>query len=454
MKTADVGNASLFETSMAGESLAHAATGRNVEPNVPSSATTKGTHLRVLRRVVRVTRDIVLGLALIAAIPLSFLRISEQRGWNMTEAGWRRRYADHLRSLMAPVDASITPEAAGAAMRRLLPVSSSNQVAKWSPALPPGLFVGDIDSSIWNGPGPFRLIKEAGKGVWSYKKLGISEPSGLRFTLSDGFGISQAEHDWLKALAELPVWKDLDLVAAATRVDMAGPRVQLLFNAQLLRSRGLSWAGSARAAYYVSIGDRARAEAALRSLVSFGFALLDNGITTSDATIGRDIVHVGRAGLMQLYMLDGRSNLLEMTDAQPFVPPRSGSQPPDRSAAGVRAEAIRNVTDPSLPRSVRFEQLSAMAWSTCRDVRSLLLPPSEEVQHAFDVARETLAQTDAERRYVDLLERNATTMPFRPAPPSLVLQVVQSAAVVTSMVTSNPRIARCTGAVIADLQPR
>ena len=412
---------------------------------------------RVLRRVLRVARDVAIGVTLIAAIPVTFITVTEhQRDGKMSYAEYRLLEMDRFRIFKAPVQAEVTPEAAGAALRRLMPSATHSKGAgtvdasPLNPVLPPGLFVNDLAISVWNGPMPTRLIKEAGKGVWTYEKLGISPSSGLRFSLSDGMGLSQEEQDWLKALAQSPIWKDLDLVAGAARMDMLVPRSQLPFNDQLSWSRRLSFAGVARAAYYVSIADRASAEAALRALMTFGFALQDNGLSSTEASVGRGMIQAGLVGLRQLYELDGRSNLVSMTDPFPFYPPDGGVKFQDLTAATVRDAALRYATDSSLPRSFRFEQLSVVARSTCGDVRSLLLGPSNEVQHAFDVARQSLAETDAERQYVDLLERNGTAASLRAAPPGFVDQVRHGAAVVASAVTGNPRITGCMSVVMHD----
>ena len=395
---------------------------------------------------------------MIAAIPVTFITVTEhQRDGRMKYAEYRLLEMDRFRIFKAPVQAGVTPEDAGAALRRVLPIGAARSSVEsafngslWNPVLPPGLFVNYVDTSVWNGPMP-HIVKEAAKGVWTYEKLGISSPPpGLRFSLSDGFGLSQEEQDWLKQLAQAPTWKDLDLVAGAARLDMLVPRVELAFNEQLVWSRGLSFAGVARAAYYVSINDHARAEAALRSLVSFGFALQDNGVASAEVSVGRGLIQAGLVGLRQLYELDGRSNLASMTDPFPFYPPDGGVKFQDLTAVTVRDAALRYATDSSLPRSFRFEQLSVVARSTCGDVRSLLLGPSDEVQRAFDVARQSLAETDAERQYVDLLEQHGTAASLRAAPPGYVDQVRHGAAVVASMVMGNPRIAGCMSVVMHD----
>ena len=398
-------------------------------------------------KVLRVSRDLVLGLAVIATIPLTFIGVtSSTRGWNTSGLRERVLEVERLRPLMMPVDATVTPEAAGAAMRRLVPTKGRPSFpvpvdrvhgVSWDAELPTGLFDG-MRSNVWNGPEATKIVAAAGKGF------------------------SQRETDWLRALAESPVWQDLDLVARAERVDLLGQRFQAPFRddamayampvPSLMRNRQLAYAGVARAAYYVSIGDHARAEGALRAVVSFGFASLDDGVSTIEGLIGRVVIDAGRDGLRQLYALDGRNEAVAAPFATRSV--RRGVRPPSRSATTIRDEALSNVTNPALPRSFRFGELGTVAWSTCADVRSVVLGPSDEVQRVFDVARKTLAQSAAERQYIDLLERDVSAMPVRPVPPNMLLQIVQGAAVVTSTVTGNPRIASCTRATIGDFSPR
>ncbi len=439
-KTAEVLDAAWFAP--AGGALVPASAGNDAvtAPEAQDAATKAGR--RIWPRVLRVARDLVLGMALVAAIPLTVIGV-RQHAWSDGMTGIRELLVEveRLRPLMAPVDATITPDAAGAAMRRLLPVAATPMFPvhagrvvdePWQAALPAGLF-DDMRSTVWNGPDATRIIAAAGKGL------------------------SQREREWLATLAESPIWQDVDLVARAARVDVLGQRYQVPFRDDALasampvppfmRSRPLAYAGVARAAHYVSIGDHARAEAALRAIVSFGFALLDDGTTGIEGLIGRVVVDAGRSGLRQLYSLDGRGELLALTDPMGARAPLGSVRPPKRSAATLRDIALRNVADPALPRSFRFEQLSMVAWSTCGDIRSVLLGPSDEAQRTFAVARQTLAQSDAERQYIDLLERNVSAMPQRQAPPGLVSQIVQGAAIVTSTVTGNPRIASCTAAV-------
>ena len=65
-----------------------------------------------------------------------------------------------------------------------------------------------------------------------------------------------------------------------------------------------------RAAYYLAIGQPDKSEAALRSVVSFGFALIDNASSAIDAMVGAVIVNIGRNGLEQFATATRKPNEL------------------------------------------------------------------------------------------------------------------------------------------------
>ena len=69
-------------------------------------------------------------------------------------------------------------------------------------------------------------------------------------------------------------------------------------------SRDLANASVARAAYYMAIGQPARAEEVLRSVISFGLVLIDNGSTSMDELIGTVIAAIGRDGLQRFYVIE------------------------------------------------------------------------------------------------------------------------------------------------------
>ena len=72
-------------------------------------------------------------------------------------------------------------------------------------------------------------------------------------------------------------------------------------------SRELAYAAVSRAAYHMALGQRDSAETVLRSIVSFGFAFIDNGTSGLEAVIGSVIVAIGRDALHRFYVDPARS---------------------------------------------------------------------------------------------------------------------------------------------------
>lgn len=123
-------------------------------------------------------------------------------------------------------------------------------------------------------------------------------------------GVSAEELAYLRTVAESPVWRDVERVASAPSIDMIGGQFALPFRAdafspampreQFNDSKALAHAAVSRAAYYVATGRPKEAEAALRTIVGYGFAMIDNGSNTLQVLIGRVITDIGRDGLHQL----------------------------------------------------------------------------------------------------------------------------------------------------------
>ena len=436
----------LLKTAPVGDPARGQRDGSLLSASAKRTATATSTRRRAWPKALRVARDLILGLALIAAVPLTTIGISDHTwGWNSQGVRPRLVEVERLRSVTIPVDAAISPEEAGTAMRRLLPPATTPasslpmdwlyQAAEWKAAPPADVYT-MLRNGTWSGPDPSRIVYAAAQGL------------------------SEHERGWLKLFAESPIWKDFDMVARAQRVDMLAQRFKVPLSESewpgampipsFTEGRILAMAGVARAAHYMSIGDTARAEYLLRSVVSFGFAMLDDGITTTEALMGRAVIDIGREGLSQLYRLDYRRmdewNLVEQFASRVSTLGLRRAE----SVSALQAAALRNVGDEKLPRSFRFDQLATLALSTCGSVRSVVLGPPPAVQQAFNAARRSLAHSEAEREYIDLLERNGSAMPVRSMQWSLAFQVVQGAGVVTSTVLNNPRIASCTRAVIGD----
>ena len=161
------------------------------------------------RVALRIVRNAAIGLALLSTIPLGlvanrsfavFPEMSQLRKRTSETEGWR--------DFRAQVDVSITPQAAGDALRRITTLPSREHYAlravtttrarPWnSITLAPDLFP-SLRTAQYKGPAAFMLI---------------AKTSG---------GYSASEMAYLREVAEAPFWKDFDAVALAAQVDMVG----------------------------------------------------------------------------------------------------------------------------------------------------------------------------------------------------------------------------------------
>lgn len=413
---------------------------RSREGGVP--ATTSRRWPRVLLRYVR---DIAIGLTLITAVPLvAIMRAGKSPVSYLTPSmQLRLSDAERWRPLMAPQDASITPMQAGEALRSLITVRENDKF-------------------------PMRGTSLRAERVWQTRKLGPEMFSQIRnpnttlpaptalIEMSSG-PLSALEMAYLRDVAESPVWEAFDQVAQAPGVDIIGGRFELPFVDDawvpsmpalgFADTKALAHAGISRAAYYVASGQPARAEAALRSIVSFGFALLDNGANSYDALVGRVIADIGRDGLRQFYMVTGNGNMMALTERV------GNTNATDANNARVmiplaerQARLLADARNPALPRALRFESLRSLSFATCGSVKGVLQGPSDDVRAAFEDASRTLARYPSERAYLELLMEMPGRMPpnvgeRRGLSPWALAGAATSA--VAGVVLQNPRIEAC-----------
>jgi hypothetical protein len=396
-------------------------------------------------RGLRVLRDVALGLSLVAAIPLATIHYLGAPEWSANSISDRMAEVARIRPLAATVDPRITPRDAGMALLRLVPAKGSKDIPvrevasdnlPWRGATLPAALFADARSTWWPGPQSIKVIEGAARGY------------------------SAAEMAWLKDIADAPLWRDADLVARAAQVDiygarLAGPIQNVSPEAQIptvsMRSlREIAEAGVARAAYYVAIKDLAKADDALRTVVSLGLVLMDDGVTFLDGLTGRVIVDIGRGGMRQLAAIDGRADVYAV--AAPFAPRRGASM---RLSFAEREErALRDLSDPSLPRAFRFEQLGLLSYASCTSVRKVLVGNSAAEEAAIVDARATLPRFASEREVMEHMQRRVDAL-NRPATSSDGIgRLIQGAAEVTSALTGNERIASCTRLVVRQLDPR
>jgi hypothetical protein len=423
--------------------LASRATASAVPNAAPETRTTRSWWARGLR----VVRNAAIAVAVLTLVPVGLVvlrgddlgRKLFHRNTFMEE---RTRATDAVRSFRVPRDASITPMQAGLALNALQPRSASNvpgferielatrPVPVWQTTeLPPGMFP-TARPDFYKGPSSRTVLEASVKGF------------------------SQAEMEYLRALATAPLWREFDLVARAPAVDVIGGQFRLPFGPDaspeqrpilsIGMSRELAYAAVSRAAYHMALGETVAAETVLRSIMSYGFAFIDNGTSGIEDMLGVMFVNIGRDALRRFYVIqhDPRSEL-------PALPPPArggvymarGDVP--SSAAEARRQLIARIEDPAVPSGLRFDGLQSLSATSCTNVRELLLGPNSDVRDVRSRARHTLARHPSEQALVDLKNRPLMSAPDVSSPNPLQSLAV-SAATVAGTVLQNPRLVSCT----------
>src|SRR3990172_3486576 len=276
---------------------------RPAPPPVPVTRARKW--LRIAAR--RVT-DIVVAFAVLTVIPL--LAVSTISGvvWRSTEQqlGWNTRArvarSAPMRAFTLPKDPAITPMQAGLAVLAL-PSDRTGGGFRYN-SVPSRLEAPWRDAKTLRSPFSSELAQGSGYNGPSAKVLDVAPR-----------GFTKEEMAYLERVATAPMWRELDRVARAPAVDLIGGQFVVPFSSDVSvwqmpvirfsSTKYFSYAGAARAAYHLARGDAATAESALRSVVSYGFALVDNGTFLVDQLIGTSIIEIGRDQLAHLYAATG-----------------------------------------------------------------------------------------------------------------------------------------------------
>ena len=393
------------------------------------------------RRALRVARDVALGFAVIATIPLATIKLVGAPAWSVSSVRERVVEISRVRPLAVAIDPSISPIAAGEALYRLAPPQSpSNASVK---AITP-------DELPWERQALDAKLFEGRRSNW------WAGPDAAKLLRNGGPGFSPEELAWLKQVADAPFWKDVQLVARAKAIDIYGAMLSEPLTTDtrppllsIRRVRQIAEAGIARAMYFEAIGESRRAEESLREIVSMGFAMVDNGTWILDALGGRIAIDMGRSGLHALGTLHGDDALIAAS--APF----SAKYKPDRLPSSERqANAVRDLNDPSLPRSFRFEQYGLMNYSVCGSIPRVLFGLRAEETAAMANARGGLSRFDSERALLDYMDHRIALPVSEPTRSSALTSIIDGAAQLTSAVTGNPRIEGCTRLVTERMTPQ
>ncbi|MDQ6612954.1 MAG: hypothetical protein M3Y64_11010, partial [Gemmatimonadota bacterium] len=392
----DVGNAANALDRVRGGERARRAT--DVAVGEADAASKRGW----VQGAVRFAVNAAIGLLLMTAVPISVAAWRQNHSQvYANDLSARIAEVEPVRALMSPKDARITPTQAGVAFRALQLQTAVKNVA--SPARTVAV----------NNDRPWKTYKLTDEMFPGRSALFNGPPSPAVITMAV-HGFSKKELTYLQMVADAPVWRDFDIVGNAAAVDIVAGYYTLPLGANASLSdmplfkfadtKELAYAGVSRAAYYLAIGKPDEAQAALRSIISFGFALLDNGTSDLDALMGRVILGIGRDALSQFYAATGQPiPLAQQAGFQLFKKNLVGRRPERVAQDVMRQRWIEEAGNPALPRALRLERLRQLSYSSCGNVREMLFGPDANIREAFSRASTTLARFPAQQAYLELL---------------------------------------------------
>ena len=398
------------------------------------------------RTALRFARDATIGMLLLMSVPLVVVGVSRGSRWtNAPDLRARIADAERWRPLMAPKNPAIAPLQAGRALHAL-------QLPHKTTDFPEHVVAG-------RGEQPWKQHPLSAEMFATLRSPGYDGPVASRVIEAAGRGFSRAELAYLRAVAVAPLWYEFDKLTSAPRVDLIGGQFVLPFkdNAFALsmpyrrfaETKALAYAGVSRAAYLVATGQPRQAEAALRSIVSFGFVLIDNGTSTLDALVGRLIADIGRDGLHQLYTLTGNADGLAQSTPYARMPKSAATSRTRIDMARWQGQLLDDVRDPHMPRTLRYESLMQLSFTTCGSVREMLWGPSANVRGAFDRAGTMLARFPSERAYIDVIQDVTNRTPPGMVSERMTSRLIMGAATVAGTVLHNPRVVSCTRVALA-----
>ena len=402
---------------------------------------------------VRIVRDAAIAVALMALVPIAIVAVNGDSIWRSAIGRNTRSKIERmelLRPFSLPTDPTITPMRAGLAFNALQPKLEDGNFP--SPKLPSRPEATWRNTSLTNDMFP------------TARPNGFNGPANEKILEAVARGFTQQEMQFLRTLATAPAWREFDLIARAPAVDFLGGRFVIPFAPgatmnqmpvpRFAATKEMAYAAVSRAAYHMAIGQRDSAETILRSIVSFGFAEVDNGATLLEQLIGTVNVGIGRDALRRFYLITGDPR----AGSAPLAPTLNETANPSNvfdplarvpSRAELRQELISKSANPALHRAERFESLYLLSASSCTNVRELLFGTRTDVTDAFRAARRDLARYPSERAMVDLIDRSgASPSPYLLNGTGPVEKLVISSATIAGAVLGNPRLAACTRIII------
>lgn len=405
-----------------------------------------------MRRALRALLDLAIVIAAMAAVPVLSVTQADgsfwRAGFDVANARYRSHGAEAARAFMGPADPSVTPLDAGRSLLALQGTHSSQAfptqdvpaaAATWrSLTMSATMFPTARPSpSPFHGPNSSSVLEAAAKGF------------------------SADELAYLRTLATSPAWREFDRVAQAPAIDMIGGQFRLplsrdamVFEVPIVRFgtlMELSQAAVSRAAYHLAIGQRDSAEAVLRSIVSFGFRIADNGPELVEDNMGRSVVAIGTEALERYYVITNNAASSAVRAARDDMkragaPPRGVQSTDDEVTVDqMRRELIKRADDPNELRGIRYESLELLSMAPCTNVREMLFGPRADVRDAFERAKRDLARYPSEQALIELIQRTPTSQAlFNGVISSPMRRFLVGTSAIAGAALHNPRLTGCT----------
>jgi len=344
---------------------------------------------------------LLLGFAVLVAVPVLTLLPASVVGPVLStlatprfdRARQRAALAEGYRSYATPVDPSVSPEEAGRLLHDLSNV-----------ALEPRGAMGERE--------PSRRVT-----VPWLPESGDANPMGIDpFTWGDSLidvvaaGTTGAQRAYLAQVAAHPMRADFSRLASAGDLDAASARWESPFPPEVtvatmpiprftaLRTGANAHIGAA--AYELTRGRLAPAEALLSDVIAVGFLMGDHGPTLLDNMIGFALVESGGRALEDLYAASGQ-------DAK-RVELRRSREAAERAATRVPASVTRStegwvrslpamVLDTTVARGLRWEYfLGVTSLSPCLNLHRMVFGPDDDYTVFLDRAHEALVRFPSE----------------------------------------------------------
>lgn len=306
------------------------------------------------------------------------------------------------------VDPSVTPMQAGEALASMGPLPS---------IAGPGVRRKPVTQSA---AVPWRLIPIPRDLFPGTRATATGLPRNTEILRLARRPLSANQKQALRMIGTAEVWKPFDLVARAGAVDILGGIYELPLGRTLVSeggqgiTRDYGTASLSRAAWHLSEGRVDSAEAALRSMISFGAVIEASALRPIDAAAAGRVVVEGYSALQALFELTGdpRAEVMrrELQAVLPAGPRTRRAVPIDEAHEGyLRAAADRGM----LP-AVRLSTAELLRYSSCGSIRGIVLGPDDRAAAALQQLRQDIMRFPSDGEYFDLVVNTPRDQRFLP----------------------------------------